>query len=174
MGYICSPKRAAWFVVQQADRAIAPEAIGTWYVGQPAVLDLRECYMGEDCWMGPYAGGAAHCGLDINMPKGTVLTAPISFDDQYLFNDATGGSPCGRWRGTRRWADESEWQLQVHHIERMIVPQRTAIDRGTAFATAAGTAVGAREHSHFMFRIIEQGGEYWVDPWILFWAAGNQ
>lgn len=174
MGLICSPRRAARFAVQQADLAIAPEPIGAWYPGQPAVPDIRDCYMGEDCWMGPYAGGAAHCGLDINMPKGTVLTTPIALDHQYMFNDATGGSQCGRWRGIRRWDDGSQWVLQAHHVLEMIVPQRTALARGTPYATGAGTGVGLREHSHFMFQITEQGGEYWLDPWILFWAHANQ
>jgi hypothetical protein len=169
--HVCSPTRAARFVVQQADRAIAPEPIGEWFVGQKPAPDIRECYLGEDCWMGPYNGGAAHCGLDINMLKGTVLTAPIALDDQYVFNGAEAGHGCTRWRGTRRWSDGSEWMIHTHHLQEMLVPQRCPIARGTAFAKAAGTGVGAVEHSHFMFRVIEQGGDYYLDPWILFWAA---
>jgi hypothetical protein len=170
---ICSPSRAARFVFQQADRDIAPEPVGKWFAEQMPVPDIRECYMGEDCWMGPYNGGAAHCGLDINMPKGTILTAPISLDDQYLFSAAGAGSNCGRWRGLRRWPDQSDWIIQSHHLMELLVPERTPISRGTPYATGAGTAVGLREHTHFMFRVIEQGGDYMIDPWILFWAAAQ-
>jgi len=175
---ICSPSRAARFAVQQADRAIAPEPIAIWFDRQKAVPDIKECYIGQDCWMGPYNGGAAHCGLDINMPKGTQLTAPITLDDQYMFNDRRAGSRCGRWRGTRRWnadgQDESDWVIQTHHLVDMLVPERRPIERGTRYALAAGTGVGLIEHTHFVFRIIEQGGDYMLDPWILFWAASEE
>ncbi len=67
------------------------------------------------------------------MPAGTVMTAPISFDDHY--------------------------------------PERGPLARGTAYATGAGTAVGSHQHSHFAWRVIEQGGEYVLDPWILFGAV---
>ncbi len=174
---VCSPSRAARFAVQQADRSIAPEPIGPWFKGQKPVPDIRECYTGQDCWMGPYNGGAAHCGLDINMPRGTRLMAPIAFDDQYMFNDWRAGSRCGRWRGTRRWnvggPDESEWILQAHHLVELLVPERRPLQRGTPYASAAGTGVGLVEHSHFLFRVIEQGGDYLLDPWILFWATGE-
>lgn len=171
---VCRPYRAGRFLVQAADRGIAPEPIGAWYEGQQPVPDIRECYLGADCWMGPYAGGAAHCGLDINMKAGTILTAPIDLDDQYVFNDMRAGIKCGRWRGTRRWADGSDWVIQSHHIVEALVPEKTPLKRGAKYARGAGTAVGAREHSHFMWRIVEQGGDYLVDPWILFWAAGRK
>jgi hypothetical protein len=170
---ICSPSRAARLVVQQADRPIAPEPVGKWFEDQKPVPDIRECYMGEDCWMGPYNGGAAHCGLDINMPKGTILTAPITLDDQYMFNHLPAGSRCGRWRGKRRWPDGSDWIIQSHHLIDILVPERAPLQRGTPYATTAGTAVGLVPHTHFMFRVIEQGGDYFLDPWILFWAANQ-
>jgi len=174
---ICRPTRDARFAVQQADRPIAPEPIGKWFDDQPAVPDIEQCYMGADCWMGPYNGGAAHCGLDINMPAGTVLTAPIAVDDQYMCTDARSGTPCGRWRGSRRWdrgtPDETEWIIQSHHVIEPLVPERQPLARGTRYASGAGTAVGLVEHTHFLFRIIEQGGDYLLDPWILFWAAGQ-
>ncbi|MCX8035840.1 MAG: hypothetical protein N3D11_02065 [Candidatus Sumerlaeia bacterium] len=132
-------------------------------------IDIRDCYNGEDCWMGPYNGGAAHCGLDINMKAGTVLTAPISFDTHYLFNSVAAGFNNNRWRGVRHWPDGSEWWLQSHHLIRMLVPERTTLAAGTPYATTAGVMVGAHEHTHFVFRIHEQGGDYLLDPWILFW-----
>ena len=174
---ICSPGRAARFAVQQADRPIAPEPIGRWFEGQPAVPDIRACYAGQDCWMGPYNGGAAHCGLDVNMARGTRLIAPIAVDDQYMFNDRRAGSRCDRWRGRRRWrvgeADEADWIIQSHHLDALLVPERRPLARGTVYAAAAGTGVGLVAHTHFAFRVIEQGGDYMLDPWILFWAAGQ-
>ncbi len=167
---ICSPSRAGRFVVQQANRPIAPEPIGVWFDSQKPVPDIRECYMGEDCWMGPYNGGAAHCGLDINMPPGTILKAPIALDDQYIFNGQAAGIGCERWRGVRRWPDGSDWIIQSHHLMGLLVEQRIPLARGTPYATAAGTYVGHAPHTHFMFRVIEQGGDYLLDPWLLFWA----
>jgi len=176
-GWICQPQLAARFAVQEAGRSICPEPVLPWY---PAVasgrLDIRECYNGEDCWMGPYSGGAAHCGLDVNMAAGTVLSAPVAFDDHYLFNSTAAGYTNNRWRGVRRWKDNSgdnsissEWWLQSHHQIDMLVPVRTPLAADTAYATSAGVAVGGHEHTHFMFRVIEQGGDYMLDPWILFW-----
>jgi hypothetical protein len=169
-GLICKPPRHARFAVQEANRPLCPEALHDWYPNTQRRLDIRDCYNGEDCWMGPYAGIAAHCGLDINMPKGTLLTAPISFDDHYLYNSTAAGHNNNRWRGSRRWPDGSTWVLQSHHQIDMLVPERTALKAGTPYATAAGVWVGAHEHSHFVFRVIEQGGDYFLDPWILFWA----
>lgn len=90
-GQVCSPTRDARFVVQEAGMAVCPEPVGPWYAGQTKELDIRNCYCGKDCWMGPYA--------------------------------------------------------------------------------AAGTGVGKQSHSHFTFRVIEQGGEYNLDPWIVFASA---
>jgi hypothetical protein len=167
MARSASPRKAR-FAVQEASCGICPEPLQLWYPNPDGRIDIRNCYTGEDCWMGPYAGGAAHCGLDVNMPRGTVLSAPISFDHHYLFNSAAAGYGNNRWRGLRRWPDGSEWQLQCHHQLDMLVPERTPLAAGTPYATGAGTGVGLHAHSHFMFRVIEQGGDYWLDPWILF------
>jgi hypothetical protein len=167
--YICKPDQAARFAVQEAGRSICPEPMRPWYPNSAGRLDSRQCYNGEDCWMGPYGGAAAHCGLDINMPAGTVLTAPLDLDDHYLFNTLAAGFNNNRWRGVRRWAGGVEWQLQAHHLVDMLVPERTALKAGAAYATTAGTAVGRHQHTHFMFKVSEHGGEYWLDPWILFW-----
>jgi hypothetical protein len=56
----------------------------------------------------------------------------------------------------------------------MLVPERTPLKAGTRYATTGGVFVGSHEHSHFMFRVLGQGGEYWLDPWILFWAMFRQ
>jgi len=173
-GYICQPGSKARFAVQEAPLPICPEPLSQWYPNPSGRIDIRACYNGEDCWMGPYCGGAAHCGLDVNMPAGTILSAPINFDHHYLFNSVAAGFGNNRWRGIRRWPDGSEWQLQCHHQMEMLVPERTPLKAGTPYATGAGVAVGSHEHSHFMFRVIEQGGEYWLDPWILFWEIFHQ
>lgn len=174
LGFVCCPAQKARFAVQEADLPICPEPLQLWYPNDAGRLDIRECYNGEDCWMGPYAGGAAHCGLDINMKAGTPLFAPISFDDHCLFHSTAAGFNNNRWRGVRRWPDGSEWWLQAHHLVRMLVAERTSLKAGTRYATTAGVFVGSHEHSHFMFRVLEQGGEYWLDPWILFWAMFRQ
>lgn len=174
MGLICKPSQAARFVIHEADLPICPEPMYPWYPNESGLLDIRNCYCGEDCWMGPYGGIAAHCGLDINMPAGTILTAPISFDNHYLFHSTAAGFNNNRWRGVRRWHDGSEWWLQSHHQIDMLVPERIPMKAGTPYATSAGVAVGIYEHTHFLFRIIEQGGEYLIDPWILFWEIYRQ
>jgi hypothetical protein len=165
---LCMPKQKARFVVHEADLPICPEPMSPWYPNDTGRLDIRDCYCGEDCWMGPYNGGAAHCGLDINMPAGTILSAPIRFDDHYMFNSVAAGFNNNRWRGVRRWPDGAEWWLQSHHQIDMLVPERTPLERGTAYATTAGVYVGRHPHTHFVFRVLEQGGDYLIDPWILF------
>ena len=173
-GLICAPDHDARLVVQEADLPICPEPPQPWYPNAAGRLDIRDCYFGEDCWMGPYGGIAAHCGLDINMPADTVLTAPISFDDHCLFNTVAAGFNNNRWRGVRRWPDGAEWRLQAHHLIDMLAPEHAPLPAGTPYATTAGTAVGAHQHTHFLFRVTEQGGSYLLDPWILFWAIFQQ
>lgn len=168
-GLICKPAHKTRFVVHEADISICPEPVYPWYPNDTGRIDIRNCYCGEDCWMGPYSGASAHCGLDINMPAGTRLSAPIAFDNHYLFNSTANGFDNNRWRGERRWPDGSEWRLQSHHLIQMLVPERTPLERGTPYATTAGVAVGLHEHTHFIFQVIDQGGEYLLDPWILFW-----
>ncbi len=124
--------------------------------------------------MGPYGGIAAHCGLDINMPAGTVLSAPFSMDSHRLIRTTAAGFNNNVWRGVRRWADGSEWQVQTHHLIAMITPEDTPLPAGTPYATTAGVFVGYHEHTHFLFRILDQGGDYLLDPWLLFWEIFRQ
>lgn len=173
VGWLCKPAQSARFAVQAADRPICPEPLRPWYPGAGPLLDIRQCYNGEDCWMGPYNGGAAHCGLDVNMPAGTVLSAPLALDDHYMFHATVAGFGNNRWRGIRCWPDGSIWELQAHHLIAVTAPERRPLAAGAPYATTAGTAVGLHEHTHFMFRAIEQGGEYLLDPWILFREMGR-
>ena len=121
--------------------------------------------------MGPYAGKRAHGGLDINMKSGTPLFAPIDFDDHYLFNSLTKGDNNNRWRGIRKWDNGAIWWLQAHHLNKMLRPEHKPLNQGTMYAETAGVHVGSKEHTHFVFRIIEGGESYWIDPWILFWQT---
>lgn len=173
-GLLCKPHRKARFAVQDAALAICPGPLSSWYQNDQARVDIRDCYNGQDCWMGPYAGAHAHCGLDVNMPAGTLLYSPISFDDQYYYNSTAAGYDNNRWRGVRRWPDGSEWWLQSHHLIELLVPERTPLARGKPYATSAGVAVGAYPHTHFVFQVTEQGGRYFLDPWILLWETFRQ
>ena len=167
-GFLCKPHRHARFALQEDGRPICPEPVHRWCELPNNAVAIEDCYNGEDCWMGPYAGALAHCGLDINMPNGSLLYAPITFDDQYYFHSLAAGFENNRWRGIRRWPDGSEWWLQSHHLVELLVPPHTPLSRGTPYATTAGVHIGDHEHSHFIFRILDQGGEYFLDPWILF------
>ncbi|MHB9132639.1 MAG: hypothetical protein ACYDBB_16340 [Armatimonadota bacterium] len=173
-GTLCAPDQAARFVMHEADLPICPEPLHPWYPNTTGQINIGDCYLGEDCWMGPYGGIAAHCGLDINMPKGTILTTPFALDNQYLQRTTAAGYNNNRWRGIRRWEDGAEWWLETAHQIDMLAPERTPLSAGTPYATAAGVFVGYAEHTHFNFRIIEQGGDYMLDPWIIFWAIFRQ
>jgi hypothetical protein len=170
-GWLCAPAHNARLAVQDAAASICPEPLALWCDLPRPALDIRDCYNGEDCWMGPYAGAQTHCGLDLNMPIGSRLYAPLSFDDQYYFHTVAAGFGNNRWRGVRRWADGSEWWLQAHHLIAPLVPERQPLARGTPYATTAGTAIGAHPHTHFMFRVLDRGGDYLLDPWLLFWQT---
>jgi len=173
-GLVCQPAHKARFAVQEAALPICPEPMKPWYPNDSGRIDIHDCYNGEDCWMGPYAGTSAHCGLDINMKAGTILAAPISFDNQYYFNTTDSLYNNNRWRGVRRWPDGSEWWLQSHHLIKLLVPERTPLKAGTPYSTTAGVHVGSHQHTHFIFRIIDQGGDYLLDPWIVFWEIFRQ
>ena len=167
--YVCMPRQDARFVMQDVSVSICPETMAHWVDlprGRPVI---EECYNGEDCWMGPYGGKFAHCGLDINMPAGSKLYAPIDFDLQYYTNHVKSGFRNNRIMGERRWSDNSIWRLSSAHIVDALVDEYIPVKRGDEIATTAGTAVGAHEHTHFNLHITEQGGSYFLDPWIIFW-----
>jgi hypothetical protein len=142
-----------------------------WYPETAERIDVRRCYRGEDVWMGPYEGKGAHGGLDINMKSGTPLYAPIAFDDHGLFDSLREGDNNNRWRGIRRWPDGSVWWLQAHHLNKMVVAEHGPLKAGTLYAETAGVHVGAAQHTHFVFRIFEEGESHFVDPWIIFWQT---
>jgi hypothetical protein len=140
-----------------------------WFPIKERIIDVGTCYNGDDPWLGPYLGKACHMGMDINMPKGTALYAPIDFQDQWIF------SADHRWRGVRRWPNGDIWALQSHHVEKLLIKQREPLKAGVHYAEAAGKGIGSHQHSHFEFRtgegVLNRGqlGGTEIDPWILFW-----
>jgi hypothetical protein len=170
-GHVCMPRQHARFAIQDAEASICPEPVGMWCDLPHGGVRIEDCYNGEDCWMGPYGGAFAHCGLDINMPRGSILRTPIPLDIQYYYNTVAAGFNNNRWCGFRTWEDGSIWRISSSHLIDPLVDENIALPKGTEYATTAGTAIGAHEHTHFNLIITEQGGTYLLDPWILFWQA---
>ncbi|HUT32255.1 MAG TPA: PKD domain-containing protein [Planctomycetota bacterium] len=165
----CKPAKQARFAVQDATLPICPQEIQPWYPNDKQFIAIRDCYSGDDCWLGAYQGADAHGGLDVNMRKGTPHWAPIDFDDQWYFNSLAAGHNNNRWRATRKWPDGSTWTLQSHHLLKLLVPEHTPLKAGTHYAEAAGVHVGSHEHSHFVFKVTEGDESILLDPWIVFW-----
>jgi len=157
------------FALQEEGKRICPEKLALWCPLPEKGLRIEDCYRGEDCWLGAYNGASAHGGLDINHPSGTPLYAPVDVDDNFLYNSLEMGHNNNRWRGIRRWGNGCDWILQSCHMTRQLVPERRPIQRGTKYALGAGTHIGAVEHSHFIFKVYDDGELYLLDPWILFW-----
>jgi len=127
----CVPRKAARFAVQDATLPIcSEEELRPWYPNKGNFIDVHESYNGDDTWLGPYQGADLHGGLDIDMPIGTPLWAPISFDEQFYFNSLALGHNNNRWRGIRRWSNGERWVLQAHHMTREIVPGVVEIENG--------------------------------------------
>ncbi len=180
----CRPRKHARFALQDAGMRICPPPVQPWCPLAEEGLDIRECYNGDDCWLGGYFGTSAHGGLDINHPRGTPIWAPIDLDDQWLFHRVP-AEKNNRWRGVRRWDDGSTWTLQTHHLVRLTVAEHTPVRAGQQVAVGAGVWVGGHDHSHFVFKVrdgdaADDAPEYrqgrdlptsdiLLDPWILFW-----
>jgi len=164
----CVPRKAARFALQDASLGICPESLHPWCPIPKGGLRIEGCYRGEDCWLGAYNGASAHGGLDINHPKGTPLWAPLDIHDHFYFNSLEMGHNNNRWRGIHRWPNGSEWILQAHHMTELTVPEHQPIRKGEQFALGAGVLSGAVDHSHFVFRVHDEGETVLLDPWILF------
>lgn len=163
------PRRQARLALQDASARICPEPVRPWCPLPDGGLRIEDCYRGEDCWLGAYHGASAHGGLDINHPSGTPLYAPIGLDDHFLYNATEMGHNNNRWRGVRHWPDGTVWVLTTCHMTHMTVPEHTSLQRGQQYAEGAGVWVGAAEHSHFVFAVVDHGDLIRLDPWILFW-----
>ena len=164
----CKPNRHARFAVQDATLPICPQEMVAWCPIDGQFIDVGDCYNGDDPWMGPYLGGTAHGGMDINHPRGTPLWAPIDFDYGHYHACVARGANNNRWEGVRRWPDGSTWVLGTYHVIRTLVPEHAPIKAGTHYAEAAGVWVGSHDHTHFVFKVKERGQVFHLDPWILF------
>ena len=156
----CKPRAQARFAVSDANDPIAPD-MAMWYPIDRHYIDVKDSYLGDDVWMGPYLGGSPHAGLDVNTPKGTPLFTPVSItntDDQWLL---VGFEPkpyywAATWSAIKNWPNGSEWTLTVCHLDKYLVEDHTPLEKGTQIAEAAGTGVGAEQHSHFEFMIRDE------------------
>ncbi|MFC1715265.1 PKD domain-containing protein [Candidatus Poribacteria bacterium] len=165
------PMGHAVFAVSDATDPVGPDMV-MWYSNEHDFINVEDCYVGDNVWIGAHLGVAPHIGMDINMPKGTPLYAPIDFNYQWLFN-AVPRWPYSnrmwahnnRWRGIRRWPNCSVWVLQAHHMTRLLVEEHTPLKKGTHYAEGAGVASGEADHSHFIFVVDDVS----LDPWLLFW-----
>jgi hypothetical protein len=169
----CRPRRTVRLALQDATLRVCPVLLHPWCPLPDGRLRIDQCYDGNDCWLGPYFGAEAHGGLDINHQAGTPIWAPVAIDEQGLFESLAAGDANNRWRGYHRWDDGSEWILQVHHVTAVHPPAEKPVPAGSHLADGAGVAVGAHEHSHFQFAVVEPGDSraqaIRLDPWILFW-----
>lgn len=163
------PGKEARFAIQDAALRICPVLLHPWCPLPADGLRIEHCYDNCDCWLGPYFGADSHGGLDINHPAGTTLYAPLSFDQHGFFDSLSAGANNNRWRGVHQWDDGSTWILQAHHIIALLVPENNFLAAGTPYALSAGVLTGSHEHSHFVFIVKDNGEEYMLDPWILFW-----
>ncbi len=162
------PRRHARLALQDVTARICPERVHPWGPLPERELKIADCYRGEDCWIGAFDGASAHGGLDINHPRGTPLFAPIDLDYHFLYNSTERGWNNNRWRGMRQWDAGATWILSSCHMTRLTVPEYTSLRAGAQYAEGAGVCIGAVEHSHFGFAIIDHGEMIRLDPWILF------
>lgn len=168
-GQPCKPDKKARFAVADVTLDICPEKLHPWFPLPDHGLSIEACYRGEDCWMGPYDGMMAHGGLDINHPVGTPLWVPFDLDDQFYFNSLKMGDNNNRWRGIRQWDDGTVWVIQAHHMTELTVQEHMPLKKGEQFAKGAGVFSGVVDHTHFVFRVDEDGKTFFLDPWILIW-----
>lgn len=169
-GVTCRPKRRVRITVQEEGVPICPQKILEWFPGasKPHVTSI--CYNGYNTWAGPWPENGktlAHGGLDINMPSGTMLTAPIDFDDQAYFQSVAGGDVNNRWKAEKKWLNGTSWWLVSNHLNSLKVPEHTPVKAGTLYAETAGVWVWQFEHTHFCFRVFDGEEDFWLDPWIV-------
>jgi len=165
------PRKDARFALQDATLPLCPQELRPWYPNPAQILDAAQCYNSDDVWMGPYQGADLHGGLDLNMPVGTPLWAPIDFDDQYYFHSLKKGDNNNRWRGVRTWSNGQRWVLQAHHLNRLLVPEKQPLRQGVHYAETAGVNAGNHAHTHFTFKIGPEDDEIMLDAWLLFWET---
>ena len=80
-----------------------------------------------------------------------------------------------------------DWIIYKHPAEDLVLGTQLIVGEGQVaiFVKSgrvcdlftAGTYVGLREHTHFVWRVYEQSGTYFLDPWILMhemWAQRDR
>lgn len=166
----CKPSKDARFAIADASIPICPEEVKPWCPLGREFIDIKDCYNGDDCWLGAYDGVEAHGGLDINHPRGTEIYTPISVNDQYLYSSIYKGDGNNRWCGIRKWPNGDVWKIMVSHILRLLNAEHQPLPAGAHIAEGAGVEVWSHDHSHFIFTVTgEDGQEIYLDPWIIFW-----
>lgn len=172
----CAMNKHARFAANDARDPVAPVPLHQWYPMKRPFLDIAECYNGDDPYYGAYQGAECHAGLDIDMPKGSPLFAPVDIDDQYLFNSLAAGDDNNRWRGIHKWPNGDVWTLQVHHLVALLAPEHQPVRAGAYYADAAGVLPGDNNHAHFIFKTRPSGetADIQLDSWILFWQLCEQ
>lgn len=172
----CAMAHQARFAANDLQDPIAPETLHPWFPLKRPMLDIADCYNGDDPYFGAFEGAECHAGLDLDMPMGTPLYAPVDIDDHYYFNSLAAGDNNNRWRGFHRWPGGTLWTLQVHHVATLLAPEHTPIRRGAYYADAAGAWIGSNEHSHFVFKVRPPGqtADIMLDPWLIFWQLCEQ
>lgn len=168
----CKPSKDARFAIADAGIPVCSEEVRPWCPTARNFIDIKDCYNGDDCWLGAYDGTEAHGGLDINHPRGTAIYAPITLDDHYLYNSITKGGGNNRWCGIRKWPNGDVWKIMVSHVVRLLNPEHQPLPAGAHIAEGAGVEVWDHDHSHFIFTVTgEDGREIRLDPWIIFWQS---
>ncbi len=156
----CEPRADARFAISDATDPVAPD-LECWFPIKQPYNDVSNSYLGDDVWMGPYLGVEPHGGMDINMPKGTPLFTPFDIlekDNQWL---DVGFEPkpyywAATWMAQKYWPNGSEWTLKLLHLDKYLVEDHAPLQKGTQIAEAAGTGVGAEEHTHFDFMVRDE------------------
>ncbi|MHC4591343.1 MAG: PKD domain-containing protein [Planctomycetota bacterium] len=173
----CKPGKRARFAVADASVPLCPQPLEPWCPIARDFIDIKDCFGGDDCWLGAFHGSEAHGGLDINHARGTEILAPMDFDDQFLYKSLAHGDPNNGWCGVRTWPNGDVWRLGVAHILRLLHPEHQPLKAGTHVAEGAAVWVWEHTHSHFTFSVVgEDGQEVVLDPWIIFWQIfeGNR
>jgi len=167
----CQPLKQARFALQDATLRICPDELLPWFPTQRRFIDIADSYNGDDCWLGPYFGGDAHGGLDVNQALGTVNSTPLRVDDHYYFNSLAKGDNNNRWRGVRNWPNGEVWKIQTHHLLSLLTPEHIPMAAGDPIGIAAGVRIGEHAHSHYNFKVRPAGSDTDIDldAWIIFW-----
>lgn len=169
----CEPRADARFAVSDATDPVAPD-LAAWFPIKEPFHNIKDSYLGDDPWMGPYFGVEPHGGMDINTPRSVPLYTPFDItekDDQWLSTDFA-PKPyyfAAYWTAIKNWPNGSEWKFSIAHLDNYLVDEHIPLKKGTKIAEAAGTGVGAAEHSHFVLWIRDEATNT-VDDKVMLWA----